>query len=284
MSIPWQLLAVDLDGTLISWHGHRANDEDFAALRRALDAGIRVTICTGRTSSESAGVLAALQLNGPGVFINGATLADMATGCHLDCAYLDPALADELIDFFGGFGHAVLVLADDPQSRLARYVQSSHAPAHQATVDWQMTHRVAPEIYDAIPADLRPRLLRVGIVTNVPEAPPIVAQLAQRFGGRIVHNSIYSQTYDCQVIEALPPSVNKWQGIVRLCRRQGLDPQRVVTIGDDSNDIPMLENATLSFAVASARPEIQKRAKRVTRAQRDCGVAHVVDGLLNGDY
>ena len=45
------------------------------------------------------------------------------------------------------------------------------------------------------------------------------------------------------LVEATARGVDKGSGLLRLCDILGIDPQRVMAIGDSENDIPMLQAA-----------------------------------------
>jgi Cof subfamily protein (haloacid dehalogenase superfamily) len=273
------MLAVDLDSTLIG-KDHKVNSTDAQALKTAMAAGMRVALCTGRNVMESAGVIAALQLKGNGVFANGATIADMGEGVHLTSTCMSREITEDVVDFFGAKGHAVLALVDHPETRRPHYVITDHGPPHRATVEWLLANKMHAEDDDVTGGKYAAHVVRMGIVVDVPDARAIEDAMTRRFGTRLMHHSIYSKLHDCQVIETFAPNVNKWTGILEICRREGLDPKRVVTIGDDTNDIAMLENAELSFAVANAPPAIRARAKRITATQEQCGVARAIEVVL----
>src|SRR5688500_12568424 len=91
----WKVLACDLDGTLIG-RNHKVIDRDLDSLRRAREAGIHIAVCTGRNTIESGGVISALELSGPGVFVNGGMVADMTTGKTVHSRFLAQELADEV--------------------------------------------------------------------------------------------------------------------------------------------------------------------------------------------
>ncbi len=280
----WRILAVDLDGTLIGWN-HNINDRDLAALRRAHTAGMHIAIATGRNARECAGVIGALDLPPPlglGVFVNGAMICDMDNGRAIDSQIIADNLAAEAVDFFGSRGHAVLVLADDPATRLPAYVITNHGPAHRATTEWLIYNRVTAAPAAEIPAHFHQRIVRLGIVVNVDQAAPLHADLQKHFHGRAATHSIYSPHFDCQIVEFFHPAATKWSGLEHLARAMHLSPTQIITIGDDINDLPMLQNATLSFAMASSLPDIQRHAKRITASQADCGIAEVVEQLLAG--
>jgi Cof subfamily protein (haloacid dehalogenase superfamily) len=278
----WRALAVDLDGTLIGWD-HKIHDRDLDALRRARAAGFHVAVCTGRNSRESAGVLRALDLPAPaglGVFVNGGMVCHMHDGRAAHSTPLPDPLVDDAIAFLGSRGHAVLVLADDPASRLPIYCLTDHGPPHRATTDWLLYNRVTAQPVSDPPPVFRGTTVRLGTVVNVDQAADLHAAVRAAFGPRAATHSIYSPHYDCQIVELFHPDVNKWTGLVHLAGAAGFRPDQIITIGDDINDIAMLENARLSFAMGSALPAIQGCAKRVTAGQKDCGVSQVIDQLL----
>ncbi len=277
----WHMIACDLDGTLIGWN-HKINPADLSALARARAAGFHVAICTGRNSRESAGVIAALDLKGPGVFVNGAMVCSTLDGSALHSTYLSDPLCDEIIDFFGSQDHAVLVLADDTLTRLPVYCLTDHAPPHAATVDWLLYNRMHAQPVPEMPVNFRGRCVRLGVVVNVDLAASLHAAVQARFAGRCATHSIYSPHYDCQIIELFHPSVNKWTGLQHLAEALDIPPASIIAIGDDINDPAMLEGAALSFAMGNASEQVKAHAKRVAPAQADCGVAHVIYALLEG--
>lgn len=279
----WRVIACDLDGTLIG-RDHKTTERDLAALRQARQAGLHVAICTGRNSAESAGIIAALDLSGPGVFVNGATLCDMATGRSVRCDFMDRRIVDEVVDFFGGQGHAVLALADDPETHTPVYIRTEHGPVHRATVEWLIANRMNALVQEEIEPRYRDRIVRLGIVVDVPEALPMERDLTARFGEAITSHSIYAAVYECQVIEAFKAGVTKWSGLGHLCAAMGVKDTEVVTVGDDINDLSMLRGAALSFAMGNASPPVKAAAKKETATQQQSGVAAMVEGILAGAW
>ena len=283
MELPWQMIACDLDGTLIGRDG-RPNARDLAALHRARAEGVYITICTGRNFTESRRVMEALGLEGPGVFVNGAAVCTMPTGRPLKRHVLDDALIDLSLEVFGGMGLAVLLLSEDLATGLPHYYHTDHGPEHPGTTAW-LTHNAMPsEPWPGGPAGARPAVLRVGVVVDSPREPELMRLVGDRFGARVAHHGLHSPAYDCHVVELFGPDVSKWSGLEEVARLRGIDPARVVAIGDDSNDISMLKGAALSFAMGTAHPAVARHAKRITASQAECGVAQVVDGMFEGRW
>lgn len=275
----WQAIACDLDGTLLG-RDLKVHPDDVAAVRQAQEAGLHVAICTGRNPVESFTVAHPLNLRGPGVFVNGSVIADMQTGRANGITPIGADRLDKLVEFFGSLGHAVLVLAVDPANGLPQYVITQHGKPHRATVEWLVANKMKAREQETIDPQMYGRIVRATIVVDVPESAEIEKRLAETFGDTIYSCSIYSGAYDCQVIEAFPPHINKWQGVLKLAAEINLDPARIVTVGDDINDIEMLQNASLSFAMGTASPAVQRCAKHVTGSQREGGVAQAIRQVL----
>jgi hydroxymethylpyrimidine pyrophosphatase-like HAD family hydrolase len=56
---------------------------------------------------------------------------------------------------------------------------------------------------------------------------------------------------DCN-LAATARGVSKWTGLVAYCTRHGIDTNRVLAIGDDDNDVAMIDNACVGLAMTHA--------------------------------
>lgn len=81
-------------------------------------------------------------------------------------------------------------------------------------------------------------------------------------------------------LEIMPPHTNKGGAIMFLAAREGLDPQRVMAIGDGHNDMDMLSAAGLAVAMSNAAPELREMADAVTAGCDEDGAALAIEGIL----
>jgi hydroxymethylpyrimidine pyrophosphatase-like HAD family hydrolase len=63
----------------------------------------------------------------------------------------------------------------------------------------------------------------------------------------------------------------------RVAKKLGVSLDDVIAIGDNQNDIAMIQKAGLGVAVANARKETLEQADYVTLSNNDDGVAHVIE-------
>lgn len=80
--------------------------------------------------------------------------------------------------------------------------------------------------------------------------------------------------------EITGPGVTKAAALTAWVAERGLSPESVWAFGDMPNDLPMLQWAGRSFAVANAHPRVLAQVHEVCEANDDDGVATALEGLL----
>jgi hydroxymethylpyrimidine pyrophosphatase-like HAD family hydrolase len=83
--------------------------------------------------------------------------------------------------------------------------------------------------------------------------------------------------------EIAPHGITKWSGIERLADGWGIDQAAICAVGDDVNDIPMIQAAGLGVAMGNALESVKRAADRIAPPHDEEGLAVVVDWLLNGE-
>src|SRR5437588_10544839 len=77
----YRLLAIDLDGTLLSPRPHKQiTERTRQALYQAVEAGVTVVIAPGQNLAVLQSICGDLPLNGPQIIENGAVVADIHSG------------------------------------------------------------------------------------------------------------------------------------------------------------------------------------------------------------
>jgi len=273
------MIVIDLDGTLLSPAG-RVTPRVKAAVHRALGGGLLVCFATGRNWTESQDVLAALDHYPTAVFVGGAMVVDTHQRVTLHRTLMDPVLAAEVCGFLEQAGQAAMALHDLGESGL-EYLISTHAPLNAATQAWMDVTKARLRRLPSLADHPHDSTVRLGICAQPEEVRQIKALLEARFGERLLCQNLLVPTYGVEVLEIFDPAVNKWEGVLHVARRHGVEPGQIVAIGDDVNDLPMIRNAGLGVAMGNARPEVQAAAARVIGTNREDGLAVFLDELVD---
>lgn len=282
----YQLLAIDIDGTLLDSSG-RVPEAHRAAVRRARDAGVMVALCTGRGLVETRPAIEALDHHGPVVLAGGALVTDPSTGRTLHRAIIEPELAHALADHLLGFDEAVLVLVD-PEPSDEDYL-IVNADRLTENTRWWFSHIGAKvRCVDALSAQDLHHVLRVGMVGPGARMPPIEQSLTEAFGHRIFVLHFTALAYEgheaVHVMEIFASGVNKWSGLKWLADEHGIAPSRVAAVGDHINDVAMIAGAGCGIAMGNAIEAVRQVADQITGTCDEDGLAAAIDHLLAGRW
>jgi len=262
----YHLLAIDLDGTLLTPPPHKhITARTRRALRQAAEAGVTIVIATGQNLAVLQSICGDLPLNGPQIIENGAVIADIHGTIyhekHLPREHILPVLALlRASGFYRAYHtlHRVYVDQDTPRAR-----------------EWYRPP-VPPVIEVGDVASLYP--LPCIKVVGIAEEEKVRAkrgEFEQRFAGQLY---VTQSSFD--LIEFLHPEVSKGNALRIITADLGIAPEEVVAIGDNHNDIGMLRLAGLGVAMGNAHEEVQAAADYVTGSNAEDGVAVVIEEML----
>jgi Cof subfamily protein (haloacid dehalogenase superfamily) len=279
----FKLIALDLDGTLLSPHGN-VTARVKEAVHRVLASGVLVCFATGRSSTESRMVLEAIEHFDHAVFVGGAIVIDTKRQVTLHRTLMEPALAAEVCRLLEDSGHAVLALQDTQACGIDYLISGDFEPS-DSTKLWMAISKAIVHRVKRLGDHQHEHTIRLGIVAPAAETAKVQKKLGEKFAGRVFCHSIAvtgpsAQGPAVDVLEIFDPSVNKWEGIMHVARAHGIAAREIIAVGDDLNDLHMLQNAGLGVAMGNAHPRAKAAAKRVIGSNREEGLAAFLDELV----
>lgn len=82
-------------------------------------------------------------------------------------------------------------------------------------------------------------------------------------------------------MEFNPSGVTKGRALASLAKKLGIDIAETIAIGDNINDLTMIEDAQLGVAVANAVPKVKQAAQHITTANHEeDAVAEVIETFI----
>lgn len=286
-----RLIALDIDGTILRSDGS-LSPRTRRAVARALKAGLHVTLVTGRHLQETQHLARALRLIDPISCCNGTMIYRPDTG---------KIIRESTIDFTAGitatlelkrlgvfFYHYLPegILVERRQARRLRRAAAAAAGSPFARIAQRIRRFVELRRLRLIVTEDAADYLRLrgarALMMNVPDLSEMDDQalrqnLAGALGGRVV--VAYTQPYH---VDILPPGRSKAAGLADVAAHLGLHPAATVAVGDNLNDLPMLEFAGLGVAMGNASAEVRAGADRVVGTNDEDGVAALIEDLLRG--
>jgi Cof subfamily protein (haloacid dehalogenase superfamily) len=285
MHPPVRLVAIDMDGTLLPTFSQKVNGRNAKALLAAQAAGITVAIATGRRTAYVTPLLEGLGLRDdmPLITSNGAVTRTLG-GEGMDRCQLEARVARGLCGLLRPFG--TLVFTFDRSGR-GELVLEDLQQAHQRIEMWVEANRGSIE-------EIRPLELALDD-GNDPIQGMVTGSLSKmRQAEKALQESSWHGMCECvrteypardlSILDLLPPGVSKGWALARLAAKLGIDRKETMAIGDNWNDVEMLEWAGQAVLMGNAATELRGMAKMRGWKQAphndDDGVAVVLEQEL----
>lgn len=271
-----RLIALDMDGTLLSSDHQTVPQENIDAIRRADAAGICVCICTGRMLEDASDFITSLQLPCMIIACNGTRISDgpLPKGHILYRRSFEPQDAKRVLDLvlpyrimINGFEDGrvnTVAFAPDQHYHLtdrglidANYGEKAIYEAAQRGI---MKFYISADGYAGANTSKHIEDARKAIKSAFPEL-----QITQSAPGNI---------------EIMPKDANKGTALAFLAQSLDLRREQVMAMGDAENDLSMLEYAYHSVAMANGTEKIKNVCRYQTMSNNECGVAKMIDRVL----
>ena len=267
---PIRLIAMDLDGTLIDADlGLRPRT--VAALRAAVGDGVQITVATGRMAKSARPFAETLGQTAPIIAYQGALIRAMwqsgaPLGQLLFHRPLPAAVARETLTWSAEHGLAAHV------NHLERFVLPASDPRAD---DYSAFLGARAEIVPDLLAWVRRPVTKILAVAPAPRPTQLLPVARAHFAGRAEVTVSHPE-----FLEFLAPQVSKGAAVRWLARRLGIPLEQTMAIGDQFNDLEMIEYVGHGVAMAGAPPEVQAAARYIAPPVAEEGAAQIVEALV----
>ena len=275
--MPYRLLALDVDGTLLDGRGE-LRPRIVRAIARAAEAGIRPVLCTGRRYRRARPIGELLGMNSPLVCNSGALVKEPSTGLTLWRADFSPALLASILSVFHERGEDSVAFVDRIEGDWD-FVISKESTGRESFDEYVRLNRPHARIDPAWTSHSDP-YFHVCAVGDRVAMQQFEALLLNRLGGAIRTFVQKSPAYSGTMCEVLRTDASKWSAVLHVAELWGVDPSEICAIGDDMNDLPMIAGAGLGVAMANAPARIREAADHVTLGNDEDGVAVFIESVL----
>ncbi len=262
MHPPVRLVAIDMDGTLLATFAQHVSRRNAQAVRTAQEAGIIVVIATGRRTAYTTPLLegVGLRADSPLITSNGAVTRTLG-GDPIDHCHMQALVARELCGLLRPFGTMVFTFDRIGKGEL---VLEDLEQAHSRIEMWVEANRHAIEVIRPLENALMDgedpiQGMVTGTLDQMKKAEAALKQSKWHAFCECVRTEYPAR--DLSILDLLPPGVSKGWALQRLAASLGIDRKEVMAIGDNWNDVEMLEWAGQAVLMGNAAQELKTKAK-----------------------
>lgn len=293
------MIALDLDGTLLG-EDARISSANQAALAAASRAGIDIVIATGRRHSYAMKVLrgAGMPEGTTLVTSNGAVVRGFDS--HLiETTFMPTEVASWLCGHLGDFRNALVITFDrvgpDGDDTRGALVVEQLEDLNSSIGRWMEVNSpyiaVVKPIEDALHGPPPIQMMLCGTVERMRRAESLMLEDARvsgigevRAAAQITLNRTEYPERDLSIVDILPGGCSKGAALLRLAAARGIDPSALMAIGDNWNDVSMLEIAghpvLMQNAPEDLLPIAAAKGWQLTGSNLDDGVAQAITRVL----
>jgi hypothetical protein len=288
-----RLLALDIDGTLLDSSGHlpQANID---AIVQAMEQGVEVALATGRRYDFARPIFARLPSPLTLVLSNGAVVKSRE-GETLMRRLLPREIAREVLAAVPQHRHEAAVTFDRPREGQIIYqaIDWDH-PRHHKFFETNRPFLAEMDPLEACLTEDPVQVMFTGGCIEMRElfnelrasaAPPlpVPAQVVEE--ARDHRYSVALTEYefrDFSLVDVLQAGCSKGTALADWVRARGYAREEVMAVGDNLNDLEMLEFAGRAVVMGNAIPDLRDRGWAVTTSNDDEGVARAVETFILG--
>jgi len=272
-----RLLALDIDGTLLDPQ-FKISPENLAALRAAHASGIELLLATGRRHDYALPVAQEIGVPCWLISSNGALIRSSA-GETFYSDRLPIATAIKLFRHMDAF-RANAVITFDRQGNnalvLERLEELNQSISRWIQMNAHFIQYVSP-LEDALTEDPIQAMF-CGRVARMEEAQKRLAE-----ADFLAEISILKTQYDHRdlcILDILNRGCSKGHALRRWAQEHAIPREQIMAIGDNFNDLEMLEFAGVAFVMGNASQELKQSGWRVTASNSESGVAQALQEVL----
>jgi Cof subfamily protein (haloacid dehalogenase superfamily) len=272
-----RLLALDLDGTILDPYGKLSG-----AVRRAVDAarrrGLRLVLCTGRRFRTALPAARELALTGSIVVHNGVLVKDIESGRTEAERYLPADLYSEVLATLRETGPPLVYV--DTYHEQTDILTERRDRAHPFQTEYLDDNSEFTRVVDDLAERARDDVIMMSTMANVEALEVLRARARERLGDRVLTHMLMNKVYHGHILEFLSPRSGKWQALRSIADREGIAPEEIAAIGDDTNDIEMIREAGLGIAMGNAVEAARAAADVVVRSNAEGGGVEAIERVM----
>lgn len=288
----YRLVAIDLDGTMLNQYGI-ITEETKEAIKKVQEKNVEVIIASGRAINSVKNF--SKEINSQNYFIsgNGAITYDIQNDKILYENILSKQKVLQIIKvceensiYYNVYTENGIIAKSLNYNTLYYYKDNLSKPEEN------QTHiNIVENVYDYI-EQREEKILKImicdehqsvfnSIIRKLKEISQIEVLEVSHMSRKIIKQGTEEIKLEYFYTEVSAQNVDKWNAIENLIKILDISKEEVIAIGDNANDLKMIQNAGLGIAMGESAPYIKQSADKVALGNDENGVAQALEEIFN---
>lgn len=260
--MPYRLLAIDMDGTLLD-SDRKISGKNMEALLEAAKRGVLVVVATGRALKGVTGYRELLKLDAPVITYNGAMIVRPATNEILFEQKLTQEEAEKIVRLGLEYETTMCIWSNN---------QLYGNAINDKIQDYKTYSGVEPVLIEDYEMLYKQGITKILWYDDADK----LTELEFKFN----KERFFKETTCCKsmpfFLEFFHSKASKGLALKKLSELYKISLSEMIAVGDADNDISMLEFAGVSVAMGNADDRLKEMADYITSSNDEDGVAEVI--------
>lgn len=256
------LLVSDMDGTLLNSKG-KLSEENKRAIEYFVDNGGQFTLATGRMLPSIKRHIHKMKVTLPVIMYNGTKVYDFNNDKVIWERFLEEE-RKEIVKVVSDINSNVGI--EIYSNEIVYIYKSCKETERFINLGYDIVYEVDESIFDK-------KWTKVLIVGDKEELDLVEKHLKEVYGdkGVVRSSSIY--------LEVIPREISKGQALLELIKVKEMEGVKILTAGDNMNDIELIEVAHYGFCIGNGSEELKKKTKYIAPSNDEHAIGFIISWI-----
>lgn len=262
-----KLVASDLDGTIID-RNNKIYKDNFKAISDISKHNIPFVICTGKTYSIYQGLSSSFKAS-YGIFGNGTSIIDLKTGKKIYESLFAPSIVKKVVEIAKNNNlHIHIYTKNQIITEELLYLDLRNYRLQKDDIyNNKLEFKIVPNLLNYLSENQTPisnivissttSLDNIKEILNVQDVSVLHIKKQGSFKDTVINK-------EYEYLDIIPKNVSKGNALKILSDYLKIDASEILAIGDNLNDLDMIENSGIGIAVNNAYPKLKQIANYIT--------------------
>lgn len=288
----YKLVTIDLDGTLLNSYG-RVSEHTKDVFKQAKKQGVELVLASGRPIKSTLSIAKELDIANYIVAGNGAIVYDVNNDEYIFDKFLSKDKVYQIIELCekNSINYNIYTVEEIIARDLKYNTLFYHKENANKTIDKRTNITITENIKEYIEKLDKPNFFKITICDeseiifkNILKKLKTIDNITVLDTAHMSNKTIRQGSHQVDIAyfftEISAIGINKWEGISYLADKLGIDGSEVIGIGDNINDVEMIQGAGLGVAMENAAPYVKEQADYITKDNESDGVAYVIEKFI----
>ncbi|MEG2291119.1 MAG: Cof-type HAD-IIB family hydrolase [Clostridium sp.] len=270
----YKLICLDMDGTLLT-NKKNITDRNLKAIKMAHDLGVKVVVATGRIFVSASYYGDLIGVKAPVIASNGTYVREKDNDKAIYEEYLGQDSCKLIVDILKKYNiEPQFYGIDTLYTKEMKFAALIYEAANKEMPLNRQVKIKRIEDWNRLFDDKHIKLIKIMATDLDGEKIKLAKKEFVELGDFEVVSSLKNS------FEVMRKGTSKGNALRRVCDYYGIDRSEVICVGDNENDISMIEFAGLGVAMGNGEEMVKAKADYITLTNEEDGVAHVIEKFI----